>query len=183
MQPPLLAKRARPLLLLVQTVQHVLKTASLQFLSARYAPPTLLARPVTHDSLWLQGALPAAIPVPSQTVRPVSAAASAFTVQAAMSQAATRLPVNLTVALKTASCVLLPPPAGPVRHHIPPAMMQKAASSHAMPTLTSNPIPHAPPATVTSPTARPALTLPLVSLAISSTTSATQAHALSAALP
>ena len=53
-----------------------------------------------QGSLWLQGALPATSPVASQTVRPVSAAASAFTVQAAMSQAATRLPVNSTVALK-----------------------------------------------------------------------------------
>ena len=125
----------------------------------------------------------AASPVASQTVIPVSAAVSAFTVQAAMSLAATRLHVASTVALKTVKRVLLPPPAGPVQNLTPPAAMQKAASSHAMPTLTSHPIPHVPPATVSSPTARPALTLLPVSPAMTSTTSATQAPALSAAMP
>ena len=100
MQLQLLARRARLIPLLVQTVDHVLKTALPQFPSAKYARPTLLARPVTQGLLWLQGELAAASPVASQTVIPVSAAASAFTVQAAISLAATRLPVNSTVALK-----------------------------------------------------------------------------------
>lgn len=69
-------------------------------MSVRYARPTLLARPATQGSLWLQGALPATSPVTSQTVRPVSAPVSAFTAQVAISLAATRLPVNSTVALK-----------------------------------------------------------------------------------
>ena len=57
--------------------------------------------------------------------------------------------------------------------------MQKAAFSHAMLTPTSHPITHAPPATVPSPTARPALTLPPVSPVMISTTLPTQAPALS----
>ena len=105
-------------------------------MSVRCAPPTLLARPATQGSLWPQGALPATSPVTSQTVRPVSAPVSAFTVQAAMSQAATRHPVASTVGLKTVKRVLLPPPAGPVQNLIPPPAMQKAASLHAMLTLT-----------------------------------------------